>query len=131
MSNNCLRRKVFFVCDARFCYKMPPKRKRSTDILREEVNKQKEQIKRRKNSLSVESTTTSKAKAEQLKALRQLLVEDIQVTTNLSYENTREETRVTKLVRSQRTLSVQEAVSLLFNGMMNSVWVAYLSFRCV
>lgn len=101
---------------------MPPKRQRPTETVVEEANQHSNtRIKRRKNSLSADSTTTNKGQAERCKALKQLLVDGVEVTTNNPYENKREETRPTELVQSRRTLSVLDAIAMVFKGTVNSV----------
>jgi hypothetical protein len=69
------------------------------------------QIKRRKKG---ESST--RKDSEQSQALKALLVEKVTVTTKSEYKNTREMSRLTKLVNEQRQFSVGDSITLIFKG---------------
>jgi hypothetical protein len=86
---------------------MPPKCRRSDKVLQEEVgqHKDKNKIKRRKRALTVDSQPKTTVKKAQQKALCNLLTQNATVVTNVKLENTREMSRLTKLVRSHHSLS--------------------------
>lgn len=100
---------------------MSRKRAQIDGAVADELNRNAEQaeLKRRKKGLEVGSQTKSKPKAEQLKALKKLLAEGVQVETSVNLVNTCPVTRVTA-INSQgyqgKKPSVVEAFELMTKG---------------